>query len=93
MKCDGVARLAQETHTKANDWVWDLLQLAGQADLFLTKIRKSKYEDFLQPGFKAQMKNRFQDCEKRREKFFSNQFFSRDLDKEVAVWLSTPRII
>ena len=43
-----------------------------------------KYEDFLQPGFKVEMKNRSKDPDKRREKFSSNQLFSGRLDKDVA---------
>lgn len=83
VKSDGIARLAKETHIKSKEWAWDMLQLNGQADVFLTRTRESKYEDFLQPGFKAEMKNRSKDPEKRREKFSSNKLFSKDLDKEV----------
>jgi hypothetical protein len=63
--------------------VWDVLTFAGQVDVQLTKTRETKYEDFLQPGFKVEMKNRSKDPEKRREKFSSNQLFSGQLDKEV----------
>ena len=83
VKSDSVALLGKETFLKVRDWVWDVLTLAGQADVQLTKTRETKYEDFLQPGFKVEMKNRSKDPEKRREKFSSNQLFSGQLDKEV----------
>ena len=83
VKADGVARLAKESHIKTKEWSWDLLQLIGQADVFLTKTRETKYEDFLQPGFRAEMKNRSRDADKRREKFSNNKLFSKDLDREV----------
>ena len=84
VKSDGLALLGKETYIKTRDWVWDILQLAGQADVHLTKTRETKYEDFLQPGFRVEMKNRSKDPDKRREKFSSNQLFSGRLDKDVA---------
>ena len=84
VKSDGKALLGKETYMRTRDWVWDILQLAGQADVQLTKTRETKYEDFLQPGFKVEMKNRSKDPVKRREKFSSNQLFSGRLDKDVA---------
>ena len=83
VKADGISRLAKESHIKIKDWSWDLLQLIGQADVFLTKVRETKYEDFLQPGFKVEMENRSRDADNRREKFPSNKLFTKDLDKEV----------
>ena len=84
VKADGISRLDKESHIKIKDWSWVLLQLIGQTDVFLTKVRETKYEEFMQPGFKVEMKNRSRDADNRREKFASNKLFTKDLDKEVS---------
>jgi len=84
LKSNAVAVLGQELYDQSMTWVWDSLQLLGQTDVCLTKARESKYETFLQPGFRQEMQNNAKDPERRREKYSSNQLFSGNLDKEVA---------
>ena len=84
-EADKVAREGQHLQKLSSELVWDQLQLTGQADVFLSEARESRYEEFLMPVFKDEVKSRSRNPETRKEKYESNSLFDSKakLDKTV----------
>ena len=74
-EADKVAREGQLLQKLSSELVWDQLQLTGQADVFLSEARESRYEEFLMPVFKDEVKSRSKNPETRKEKYESNSLF------------------
>ena len=84
-EADRVAREGQLLQKLSSELVWDQLQLTGQADVFLSEARESRYEEFLMPVFKDEVKSRSKNPETRKEKYESNSLFDSKakLDRTV----------